>query len=87
MPIGYYLACLETHRYVWIGTLSDTISAAGVDADLVPVKNSSMKRNTALHRTESRVHPMSNQGIALTFASKKIPLREGYLCSHNLERP
>ncbi len=35
MPIGYYLACLETHRYVWIGKLGDTTSAAGVDADLV----------------------------------------------------
>ena len=35
MPTGYYLACLETHRYVWIGTLGNTMSAAGVDADLV----------------------------------------------------
>lgn len=35
MPTGYYLACLEAHRYVWIGTLGDTISAVGVDADLV----------------------------------------------------
>ncbi|MGP4956440.1 hypothetical protein [Pseudomonas helleri] len=35
MPTGYYLACLETHRYVWIGTLGDTISAVGVDVDLV----------------------------------------------------
>jgi hypothetical protein len=35
MPNGYYLACLETHRYVWIGTLGNTTSAAGVDADLV----------------------------------------------------
>ena len=35
MPIGYYLACLETHFYVWIGTLGDTVSAAGVDVDLV----------------------------------------------------
>ncbi|MCY1452948.1 hypothetical protein D9M71_699110 [compost metagenome] len=35
MPTGYYLACLESHRYVWIGTLSDTVSAVGVDADLV----------------------------------------------------
>lgn len=35
MPTGYYLACLETHRYVWIGTLGDTTSAVGVDADLV----------------------------------------------------
>lgn len=35
MPTGYYLTCLETHRYVWIGTLGDTTSAAGVDADLV----------------------------------------------------
>lgn len=35
MPTGYYLACLETHRYVWIGTLGDTKSAAGVDAELV----------------------------------------------------
>ncbi|MBX8514906.1 hypothetical protein K5D69_09380 [Pseudomonas cichorii] len=35
MSTGYYLACLETHRYVWIGTLGDTTSAAGVDIDLV----------------------------------------------------
>jgi len=35
MPTGYYLACLETHRYVWIGKLGDTTSAACVDADLV----------------------------------------------------
>jgi len=35
MPTGYYLACLETQRYVWIGTLGNTISAAGVNADLV----------------------------------------------------
>lgn len=35
MPTGYYLACLETHRYVWIGTFGDTTSAAGIDADLV----------------------------------------------------
>lgn len=35
MPTGYYLACLETHRYVWIGALGDTTSAAGVDAELV----------------------------------------------------
>lgn len=35
MSTGYYLACLETHRYVWIGTLGDTTSEAGVDADLV----------------------------------------------------
>ena len=35
MPIGYYLACLETQRYVWIGTLGDITSAVGVDADLV----------------------------------------------------
>lgn len=32
---GYYLACLETNRYVWIGLLSETTSAAGVEADLV----------------------------------------------------
>lgn len=35
MPTGYYLACLETERYVWIGTFGDTNSAAGVDTDLV----------------------------------------------------
>ncbi|WP_231990937.1 hypothetical protein [Pseudomonas mandelii] len=35
MPTGYYLACLETHRYIWIGALGDTPAAAGVDADLV----------------------------------------------------
>ena len=35
MPTGYYLACLETERYVWIGTFGDTKSAAGVDTDLV----------------------------------------------------
>lgn len=35
MRTGYYLACLETHRYVWIGTLGETTSAAGVDAELV----------------------------------------------------
>ncbi|MFJ4194683.1 hypothetical protein [Pseudomonas sp. NPDC089534] len=35
MSTGYYLACLETHRYVWIGTLGDTTSKAGVDVDLV----------------------------------------------------
>jgi hypothetical protein len=35
MPIGYYLACLETLRYVWIGTLGDMTSAVGVVADLV----------------------------------------------------
>ena len=35
MPTGFFLACLETHRYVWIGTLCDTAFATGVDADLV----------------------------------------------------
>lgn len=35
MPTGYYLACLKTHRYVWIGTLGDTTYVAVVDADLV----------------------------------------------------
>ncbi|MFW4929832.1 hypothetical protein [Pseudomonas alloputida] len=35
MPTGYYLACLETHRYVWVGTLSDTASPVGVDAEFV----------------------------------------------------
>lgn len=35
MPTGYYLACFETYRYVWIGTLGDTMSAKGVDAELV----------------------------------------------------
>lgn len=35
MPTGYYLACLETQRYIWIGTLGETISAAAIDADLV----------------------------------------------------
>lgn len=35
MSTGYYLACLETHRYVWIGTLGHIASAVGVDVDLV----------------------------------------------------
>jgi hypothetical protein len=35
MPTGYYLVCLETQRYVWIGTLGDNTSAVGVEADLV----------------------------------------------------
>jgi hypothetical protein len=35
MHTSYYLACLETYRCVWIGTLCDTTSATGVDADLV----------------------------------------------------
>lgn len=35
MPTSYYLACLETHRYVWIGTLSDTTTTAGVNAERV----------------------------------------------------
>lgn len=35
MPIGYYLACLETQRYVWIGTIGDSTAAIGVDAGLV----------------------------------------------------
>ncbi|MCE0980808.1 hypothetical protein LU659_25795 [Pseudomonas monteilii] len=35
MPTGYYLACLETYRYVWIGALGETMSATGVDAELV----------------------------------------------------
>lgn len=35
MSTGYYLACLETHRYIWIGMLSDTTSAVGVEAELV----------------------------------------------------
>ena len=35
MPISYYLACLETYRYVWIGILGDTAPATDVDADLV----------------------------------------------------
>ncbi len=35
MPTGYYLACLETHRYVWVGTLGDTASAVGVEGELV----------------------------------------------------
>lgn len=35
MPTGYYLACLETCRYVWIGSLGATTSADGVDVDLV----------------------------------------------------
>ncbi len=33
MFVGYYLTCLETQRYVWIGTLGDITSA--VYADLV----------------------------------------------------
>lgn len=35
MPTGYYLACLKTHRYVWIGTLGDMTSTVGVEAELV----------------------------------------------------
>lgn len=35
MPIGYYLACLETQTYVWIGTLGGTAPSGGVDADLI----------------------------------------------------
>lgn len=35
MPTSYYLACLETGCYVWIGTLDHTMSSAGVDAGLV----------------------------------------------------
>ncbi|HCR1519253.1 TPA: hypothetical protein ONA53_003703 [Pseudomonas aeruginosa] len=35
MPTGYYLACLETQRYVWIGALGNKTSAVGVDAELV----------------------------------------------------
>lgn len=35
MPISYYLACLETGRYVWIGTLDDTASSSGADTGLV----------------------------------------------------
>ncbi|MGI0857219.1 hypothetical protein ACRCPZ_34075 [Pseudomonas aeruginosa] len=35
MPTGYYLVCLESHRFVWIGTLGGTTSAVGVDVDLV----------------------------------------------------
>lgn len=35
MPTGYYLVCLETQRYVWIGTLGGLTSVVGVDADSV----------------------------------------------------
>lgn len=35
MPTGYYLACLETQRYVWVGMLSEITSATGVDDDLI----------------------------------------------------
>ncbi|RMP21940.1 hypothetical protein [Pseudomonas coronafaciens] len=35
MPTGYYLVCLETHRYIWIGAFGDTRCAAGVDTGLV----------------------------------------------------
>lgn len=35
MPTVYYLACLENHRDLWIGTLGETTSAADVDAHLV----------------------------------------------------
>lgn len=35
MPTGYYLACLETHRFVWIGTLGGATPAVGVEAELV----------------------------------------------------
>lgn len=35
MPTSYYLACLETCRYVWIGTFDDTTSTAGVDAGFI----------------------------------------------------
>ncbi|MCF5691290.1 hypothetical protein GIV23_05390 [Pseudomonas sp. PA-1-2A] len=35
MSTGYYLACLETYRYVWIGTIAETMSAVGVDSERV----------------------------------------------------
>lgn len=35
MPTSYYLACLETHRYVWVGTLDGKNVGADVDADLI----------------------------------------------------
>lgn len=35
MPIGYYLACLETNRYVWVGTLGEVSSTVSVQAELV----------------------------------------------------
>lgn len=35
MPTGYYLACLETQRYVWIGKLSEVISTTGADVELI----------------------------------------------------
>lgn len=35
MPTGYYLACFETQRFVWIGTLGGATSAIDVDAELV----------------------------------------------------
>lgn len=35
MPTGYYLACLETQRFVWIGALGGETAAIDVDAELV----------------------------------------------------
>ena len=35
MPTSYYLACLATHRYVWIGQLAATTSTPGADAECV----------------------------------------------------
>lgn len=35
MLTGYYLACLDTYRHVWIGTLGDTMFATTLDPDLV----------------------------------------------------
>lgn len=35
MPTGYYLACLESHRFVWVGTIGETTSAAGLDVNLI----------------------------------------------------
>jgi hypothetical protein len=34
MLIGYYLARLETQRYVWIGKLSEIMSTTGADVEL-----------------------------------------------------
>jgi hypothetical protein len=35
MPTGYYLACFETYRYVWIGSLDDTSDPSTVNAQHV----------------------------------------------------
>ncbi|MDF9903946.1 hypothetical protein [Pseudomonas sp. lyk4-40-TSB-59a] len=60
MPTGYYLACLDTYRYVWIGALGGTTSTVGVEADLV-------SRFCLEHRNKtlivvSETHPVVEEG-------------------------